>query len=148
MLLDIQVIELSQENTTVYSPLKGININITVLERACIIVSSSSPWSGHGRMTDTQPRTMSTEQQRNGSGASAQATGGPQLTVANLATHDRDTSMMTADHAVRSWLNSTGTPTGRHVDDETWAWLVRRDRLAADIEAALRGGNQNGGGQR
>jgi len=55
---------------------------------------------------------------------------------------------MTTDHAVRSWLNDTVASGGRSVDDETWRGIAARDRMAADIDAALRGGNQNGAGQR
>jgi hypothetical protein len=91
---------------------------------------------------------MSIEQQRNNSDTSAQAMRGPQLTTANLAEHDQNSSRMTASQAVRSWLNNTVTSSGLSVDDETWARLVERDAMAADIEAIVRGGNQNGAGQR
>lgn len=91
---------------------------------------------------------MSIEQQRNNPDASAQAIEHPRLTAANLDRHNRDTLTTTAGHSVRSWLNDTVTSSGRSVDDETWARLVERDLLAADIEAAVRRGNQNGAGQR
>jgi hypothetical protein len=78
----------------------------------------------------------------------AQAIGGSQLTAANLDAHNRNTSTVPAGHAVRSWLNSTRVPGGRFVDSETWAELVERDQLAADIEATMHGGNQSGAGQR
>jgi hypothetical protein len=92
---------------------------------------------------------MSIEQQRhNEPGTLTQATSGPQLTAANLAAHNYNTSMMTTGQAVRSWLNDNGASHGRYVDSETWARLVGRDTVAADIEAIVRGGNQNGAGQR
>jgi len=87
---------------------------------------------------------MSVEEQRNLPNASAQAIGGTPLTASNLAAHNRNTSTTTAAQAVRSWLNDTGTSSGRYVDGETWARLVERDPVARDIEAILRGGNQNG----
>lgn len=92
--------------------------------------------------------TMSIEQQRTEPDGSAQATGGQPLTAANLAAHNSNTLTMTAGQSVRSWLNNTGTFNGRYVDSETWARLVERDHVAADIEAAVRGGNQNGADQR
>jgi hypothetical protein len=91
---------------------------------------------------------MSIEQQRNNPDTSAQATGRPRLTAANLDRHNRDTLTMTAGQSVRSWLNDTVTPSGRSVDDETWASIVEGDPLAADIEAIVRGGHQDGAGQR
>lgn len=100
-------------------------------------------------MANTLPRIMSIEEQRNEPTTSTQATAGLQLTAANLAAHNRNTTMMPPGHAVRSWLNDAGIPRGRHVDNETWAELIERDDVAADIEAILRGGgNQNGAGQR
>jgi hypothetical protein len=90
---------------------------------------------------------MSIQEQRNEPETSTQTTGGPRLTAANLDAHNRNTSTMPAGHAVRSWLNNTRTPGGRFVDSETWAGLVERDQLAADIDAAARIGNQNGAGQ-
>lgn len=90
---------------------------------------------------------MSIEEQRNNSDTSTQVIGGPQLTTANLAANNCNTSTMTTNQAVRSWLNNTGTASRRYVDGETWMRLVERDPVAADIEAALRGGNQNGAGQ-
>jgi hypothetical protein len=81
---------------------------------------------------------MSIQEQRNEPNTSAQAIGGSQLTAANLDAHNRNTSTVPAGHAVRSWF----------VDSETWAELVERDQLAADIEATMHGGNQSGAGQR
>lgn len=98
-------------------------------------------------MADIRPRTMSIEQQRNEPDTSTQAIGGSQLTTANLAAHNRNTPTMPPGHAVRSWLNDTGTTSRRHVDGATWADIVDGDDMAADIEAALPGGNQNGAGQ-
>lgn len=98
-------------------------------------------------MADILQRIMSTEEQRNEPGISTPATGGSQLTAANLAAHNRNTPAMPPGHAIRSWLNDTGTPSGRHVDGATWAVIVDGDPMAADMEAALRGGNQNGAGQ-
>ena len=91
---------------------------------------------------------MSIEEQRNEFATSAQTVEGSQLTAANLAAHNRNTATMTTGHAVRSWLNDTIASGGRSVDDETWRGIAARDRMAADIEAALSGGNQNGAGQR
>jgi hypothetical protein len=97
----------------------------------------------------TSHRTMSIEQQqRNKPGTSTQAMGGPQLTAANLAAHNHNTSTMTTGQAVRSWLNDNEASHGRYVDSETWARLIERDTMAADIEAIVRGENQNGAGQR
>ena len=90
---------------------------------------------------------MSIEEQRNEPDTSTQAIGGPQLTAANLAAHNRNTPTMPPGHAVRSWLNDTGTTRRRHVDGATWADTVNGDPMAADIEATLPGGNQNGAGQ-
>jgi len=90
---------------------------------------------------------MSIQEQRNEPDTSAQAVGGTRLTAANLDAHNRNTSTVPAGHTVRSWLNNTRTPGGRFVDSETWAELVGRDQLAAEIDAAARGGNQNVAGQ-
>ena len=92
---------------------------------------------------------MSIEQQNNRPDTtSTQAVEGTPLTAANLDAHNRNASTVPAGHAVRSWLNNTRTPGGRFVDSETWARLVERDQLAADIDAAARGADRNGVGQR
>jgi hypothetical protein len=91
---------------------------------------------------------MSIEQQRNEPSASAQAIGGQPLTAANLAAHNRNTSMTAAGQSVRSWLDNIGTLSRRHVDGETWAGIVRRDPMAADIEAIVPSGNQDRAVQR
>lgn len=91
---------------------------------------------------------MSIEEQVSKPDTSTQAMRDPQLTAANLAANNRNTSTMTTNQAVRSWLDNTGTASRRYVDGETWMRLVEGDPVAADIEAALRGGNQNRAGQR
>lgn len=95
-------------------------------------------------MANSLTKTMSTREQRNEPNASTQAAGGQQLTAANLAAHNQNTGAMPAGQAVRSWLNDIEASGERHLDEEAWRRLVERDGMAADIEAAVRGGNQNG----
>ena len=92
-------------------------------------------------MANTQPRTMSTREQRNGPNNSTQAAAGQQLTAANLAAHNQNIRAMPAGQAVRSWVNDIEASNGRHADEEAWRRLVARDPVAAEIEAAVRGGN-------
>ena len=87
---------------------------------------------------------MSTREQRNEHNTSTQAAAGQQLTAANLAVHNQNIRAMPTGQAVRSWLNDIEASNGRHVDEEAWRTLVARDPIAADIEAVVRGGNQNG----
>jgi len=67
------------------------------------------------------------------------------LTVANLALHDRNTTRASAECEIRSWLDGTGVSRRAHFDIEAWTELVEEDPVAADIEAATRGGNENEG---
>lgn len=87
---------------------------------------------------------MSTKEQRNQSNTSTQAAGGQQLTATNFAVHNQNTHATPTGQVVRSWLNDIGFLSERNVDQETWMTLVERDAVAADIEAGLRDGNQNG----
>jgi hypothetical protein len=64
------------------------------------------------------------------------------LTAANLAAHEREISPTPSDHAVREWLETTGSSDRRNVDAEAWTQLVGRDPVAAAIEAATHDTNQ------
>lgn len=144
ILLHLKAIKVARHTTPVHSQEQQLSLLRTNIQRReCFNVRS-----GCIRMANSLPRTMSTREQRNEPNPSTQAAGGQQLTAANLAAHNRNTATMTTSHAVRSWLDDTVVSGGRHVDDETWRRLAARDRMAADIEAALSGGNQNGAGQR
>ena len=97
---------------------------------------------------NTVSRKMSIEQQNpNNPTASPQVNRGHPLTASNLALHQQNTTAIPIDHAICSWLNSSGSGTSPpvHVDNETWMRLVERDPVAAAIEAATRdGGNKSG----
>jgi hypothetical protein len=89
---------------------------------------------------------MSIEQQNpNNPTASPQVNRGHPLTASNLALHQQNTTAIPIDHAICSWLNSSGSGTSPpvHVDNETWMRLVERDPVAAAIEAATRDGGNN-----
>lgn len=127
---------------SIHSPRK--NSSITVVERTHTAVSGFDTRSDYGRMANSLPRTMASREQRNELNTSTQSAGGQQLTATNLTAHNQNTRAMPAGQAVRSWLNDIDTSDGRHVNEEAWTRLVARDPLAADIEATVRGGNQNG----
>jgi hypothetical protein len=93
-------------------------------------------------MVDIEQKKMSIEKQSNKPRTSANAVRGLRLTTTNLATHDQNISSVTADHAVRCWLNDIEPLGGRYVDSETWMRLVERDPMAAAIEDATRSGGQ------
>ena len=85
---------------------------------------------------------MSNENHNNEPSTSARTVNVNRLTAANLAARDQNTSAMSADHAVRCWLDDTETMSGRYVDKETWTRLVERDIVAAAIETAVDSGAQ------
>ena len=87
---------------------------------------------------------MSTGEQHNEPNGSTQASGGQQLTATNLAAHNQNTRAMPARQAMRSWLNDIEASSERHVDEGAWRRLVATDPVAAEIEAAARGGSQRG----
>ena len=64
-------------------------------------------------------------------------------TAANFAVHDRITTTISAECEVHSWLDGTGMSRRARFDTEAWTKLVEEDSLAAEIEAASRGENQN-----
>lgn len=70
---------------------------------------------------------------------SAQSSGRAQsaapLTAANLAMQERETVMVSPNHAVREWLNDQ--PRRRDHDVGSWMQLVEADELAKAIEAAV-----------
>lgn len=93
---------------------------------------------------------MSIEQQNaNDPNTSPQMTHGDLLTASNLALHEQNTTTISINHAIHSWLNGSGSGTSPpvHVDNEAWMRLVQRDPGAADIEAAVGIGGDRGGAQ-
>lgn len=63
------------------------------------------------------------------------------LTTANLAAYDR-LMLDVADSAIQRWLADRGNVTQHDVVISTWAELVTRDPLAADIETIVQNVNR------
>jgi hypothetical protein len=86
---------------------------------------------------------MSNDQQNSTDpNASAQVDRDRRLTSSNLALHEQNTTRMSTDHAILSWLDASRTSPPVPVDNETWIRLVERDLVAAAIDAATGGGKQ------
>lgn len=121
-----------------------------------VSIANIQPASNNNRhlnydvVINTLSRKMSIEQQNpNDPTTSPQANRGHPLTASNLALHEQNTTTISIDHAIRSWLSSSGSGTSPpvHVDNEIWMGLVKRDPVAAAIEAATRDGGNNSRGQ-
>jgi len=114
-----------------------------------VSIANVQPASNNNRhlnydvVINTLPRKMSIEQQNpNDPTTSPQANRGHPLTASNLALHEQNMTTIPIDHAIRSWLDSSGSGTSPsfHVDNEIWMRLIERDPVAAAIEAATRDG--------
>lgn len=91
---------------------------------------------------------MSIDQQNtNDSNASAQSDRSHRLTASNLALHEQNTTTISTDHAIHSWLNDSGTLPPVHVDDETWIRLFGREAVDAAIKAAIENDGAQSGEQ-
>jgi hypothetical protein len=66
----------------------------------------------------------------------ARAERGTPLTATSLAAHERNTSTVSTNRSIRGWSNVSEGSLRHDVDLEAWTQLVRRDPVAAAIEAA------------